>query len=133
MVRRRHRSEPPSARIDESFKCARIEPHPLETFAPLGDKARRTAAALAELAVQTQYMPVTWAAQDAIAEAAFHEILKAHQNAWKNGIEHGKWLLAQQVEDIQVEFHQLQQRFNALEREYGEAIQYSKASDEQNA
>ena len=106
-------------------------PDPWAALSPLGDRATRTATALAELAVQTNHMPETWLAQEAVAEAATHEILNAHQNSWKNGIAHGKWLAAQEVahaqcdleklQAVQAKMCDLQMRFSVLQGQYDEA------------
>ena len=127
-LRRKRTVSAPGAR-----KAARTDqgPNPWAALAPLGDRATRTATALGELAVQTSHMPETWTAQDAIAEAATHEILAAHQDSWKNGIAHGKWLMAQEVEHsrrdiskveaLQAKLCDLQLRFNVLQGQYEEA------------
>ena len=98
---------------------------------PLGDRATRTATALAELAVMTSYCPSTWAAQHAVAEAVLHELLTDAQNNWKHGIEHGKWLNAQELEQSKVELKHLtslqatlkdlQLRHEVLQTQYDEA------------
>jgi hypothetical protein len=64
-------------------KVARTDsgPNPWKTLGPLGETATRTASALAELAAQTNNMPETWLAQNAIAEAATHDILRAQEDA----------------------------------------------------
>jgi hypothetical protein len=106
-------------------------PNPWAVLGPLGDRATRTATALAELAIMTSHNPDTWALQDAIAEAVLHEILKDGQNHWKHGIEHGQWLNAQELEQSRVELHHLtsveaklkdlQLRHEVLQTQYDEA------------
>ena len=100
-----------------SRKAARTDsgPDPWAALAPLGDRAHRTATALAELAVETCHLPETWLAQNAIAEAATHEILAAQQIGWRNGIAHGKWLATQEDDNymaLQAKLSDLQQRYN---------------------
>lgn len=111
-------------------KAPRVDagPDPWKALSPLGDKATRTATALAELAVQTVHTPETWLAQNNVAEAATHEILHAHQDAWKTGVAHGKWLLTQEVElsrareaCTQSRLCDLQLRFDVLQAQYEEA------------
>ena len=116
-----------------SRKIARTDvgPDPWAALGPLGDCATRTATALAELAVQTNHMPETWTAQDAVAEAITHEILMAQQASWHNGIAHGKWLIAHELENskrdldkltsIQAKLCDLQLRFDVLRGQYDEA------------
>lgn len=108
-------------------KAARTDagPDPWAVLAPLGDKATRTATALAELAVHTSNLPETWSLQEAIAEAATHEILNAHHASWKNGIAHGKWLVAHECEAnralVEAKLCDLQARFDLLQERYEEA------------
>ena len=106
-------------------------PDPRKTLAPIGEAVTRTASALAELAAVTQHMPDTWMLQDKIADAVCHEILASSQKSWRQGIEHGKWLINQELLDNRVNTHELaavraklvdlQMRFQMLETRYEEA------------
>jgi hypothetical protein len=118
----------------ESHKAARTDagPDPWAALGPLGDRATRTATALAELAVETAHMPGTWRAQGAVAEAATHEILTAHRDSWRNGVALGKWLQTQetghtrrdldQLTSLQAKLSDLQLRFDMLQVQYDEAV-----------
>ena len=92
MRKRRTISEPPVHRQN-----AQKAPDPWATFGPLG--ATRTATALAELSTLTQGLAYLWPAQEQIAAAVNHEMLELKQNTWRDGIRHGKWLAAQEVEN----------------------------------
>lgn len=108
-----------------------MKPDPWAALGPLGEKATRSATALAELAVQTTHAPDTWTQQRQIADMVAHEILHATDKAWHSGITHGEWLAAQKVEDakrdldkltgLQANLYDLQLRFQVLEGKYNEA------------
>ena len=76
-------------------------------------------------------MPETWLAQDAVAEAATHEILAAHESSWRNGIAHGKYLLDKELQHtrrdldkltaLQAKLCDLQLRFDVLQGQYEES------------
>ena len=122
-------SAPPARRL----KPTRLheQPDPWRALGPLGEKATRSATALAELAVQTSHAPDTWTQQREIAEMVAHEILHASDKAWHSGITHGEWLAAQKVVDsqrdldkltgLQANLYDLQLRFQVLEGKYEEA------------
>jgi hypothetical protein len=67
-------------------------------------------------------------AQEKIATAVMHEVLAATDQAWRNGVAHGKWLNAQQVHDaqdvinklapVQQELWQLTSRYSDLQQKY---------------
>lgn len=86
-----------------------FSPDPWECLAECGDRATRSASSLAELAVQTNHLPELWALQNRVAESVCHEILAASSSAWKNGIAHGKWLAAQEVQELSANAEKLTQ------------------------
>lgn len=106
-------------------------PDPWAVLQPLGDRATRSATMLAELAVETSNNPETWLTQQKIADEVAHDLLQASNQSWHNGIAHGKWLAAQEVENAKQELGQvtglraqlldLELRYQALETRYHEA------------
>ena len=129
--RKRAQSAPAMRKVARTTSIEVDGPDPWAILEPLGDKATRIATALNELALQTSHMPETWRTQDAVAEAATHEILQAHERSWRNGIAHGKWLHAQEIEQqrreldnyaaVQAKLCDLQLRFDVLLAQYEEA------------
>jgi len=101
-----------------------IAPNPWRGLGPLGDDVTRTATALAELAVQTSHSPETWPLQVQIAESVVHEFLIATDRARRDGVEHGKWLVAHKLEDysgMEAQLRDLQMRYDTLEGRLAEA------------
>jgi len=113
IVRQRVRSEPPPLR----FASARVpdaSPDPWRALAPLGDQTARTATALAELAVETGHAPELWPAQLNVAEAVCHDFLVGTRSHWCEGVEHGKWLMAQELNDTKLELDRMTAVCNGL-------------------
>ena len=106
-------------------------PDPMSALLPLGEHVSRTAAALVGLSTQLINFPETYYAQELIAESVAHEILSAQQTSWHNGIKHGKWLAAKEVEKskrnwsqmsaLQSQLYDLQTRHEVLRGQYDEA------------
>ena len=129
VCRKRSESEPRSRKIRVLSPTA---PDPWQALAPLGDRAVRSATALAELAVQTNNLPELWPMQDQIAEAVCHELLGMRELMWRDGIKHGKWLIEQQlldsrhdleqIDSLKAQIFDLQIRHGVLEGKYGEAL-----------
>jgi hypothetical protein len=67
----------------------------------------RTTSALAELAVLTHNNPETWYAQGVITESITHDFLTATNKSWNEGIEHGKWLCAEELMHAYAEIERL--------------------------
>ena len=94
LKRKRASSLPPSPVINR--QNLDFAPNPWVSLEPLGDSVMRTTSALAELAVLTHNHPETWHAQGVVTEMIAHDFLTATNKSWCDGIEHGKWLVAEE-------------------------------------
>ena len=106
-------------------------PDPQADLAPLGEKCRRTATALAELAVETSNTPELWGLQGAVVEAVIHEFVTSNQDSFNKGILQGKWLVEKQslkhaemmsqMSALQSRLNDIQIRYDVLHSQYTEA------------
>ena len=122
---------PPPPRAPRNKRSRGPMPDPMSALLPLGEHASRTAAALVGLSTQLINFPETYYAQELIAESVAHEILSAQQTSWHNGIKHGKWLAAKEIEKskrnwsqmsaLQSQLYDLQTRHEVLRGQYDEA------------
>jgi hypothetical protein len=95
----------------------------------LGSRAERTAGVLAELVVETG--PSVWELAETLADTVCHEMLVATDEEWRKGVEHGKWIARQELDDAhkrydkllttQAQLCDLTMRFNVLQGQYEEA------------
>lgn len=120
---RRKRSPSPTSR-----KAPRLDPR--DALSPLGDSAARTAGALADLALLTGNTPEL----SEVTTAATNEMLALREKAWRDGVEHGKWIKETEFEQarssmpnkltsVQSQLMDLQLRYAVLEGKYEEAKQ----------
>jgi len=95
-------------------------PNPWVSLEPLGEQVARTTSALAELAVLTHNNPETWYAQGVITESITHDFLTATNKSWNDGIEHGKWLCAEELINAYAEIEMLRRNIGEVDRLRGE-------------
>jgi hypothetical protein len=89
-------------------------PNPWVSLEPLGDSVMRTTSALAELAVLTHNHPETWHAQGVVTQSITHDFLAETNKSWTNGIEHGKWLVAEECMHAHAEIDRLNMEIDRL-------------------